>query len=536
MEIPTEFLSSPMQFRRTITAQWGEDGIIEEIFRRIGITSRYCVEFGAWDGQYLSNTWHLWHDLGWSAILIEGNHDRYQTLTNKIVGFPSVYAINKFVAAKGADSLDAILSTLSVPQSFDILSIDIDGDDYYIWNSLERFHPRVVVIEFNPTIPPNLEIVQAAGENFGASALAIAKLAATKGYGLLGCTDSNCIFVRHPEYESLGMVEPSLVDVFPAHHLTYVITSQDGVAFVSRQPTYMEIPTNRSVLATLRGLFAKPRGRPRLKSDKPLLPVCIKLNQSEGNKCSEGRGHRIWEIEQGPLSSLLAIIATVFSLVGRTFLAAGRHLHQTPQQRRVTPWFRDNGDKTLRLFYNLDENSTVVDLGGYEGQWSSDIYSMYRCSIHIFEPVTSFAENIERRFAGNSKIHIHRVALSDRKGVAKIGLNRDGSSIYKHTACIQDIALVRAADYLQAQGFDHIDLMKINIEGGEYDLLDHLIAAKCVAHIRNIQVQFHDFVPNARQRMQQIQSDLDRTHILTYQYPFVWENWQLRTVLSKAVP
>ena len=73
---------------------------------------------------------------------------------------------------------------------------------------------------------------------------------------------------------------------------------------------------------------------------------------------------------------------------------------------------------------------------------------------------------------------------------------------------------------------ERIDLMKMNIEGGEYDLLDHLIETGFIRNIENIQVQFHDFVPEAKQRMMKIQKELSKTHRLTYQYIFVWENWR----------
>jgi len=70
--------------------------------------------------------------------------------------------------------------------------------------------------------------------------------------------------------------------------------------------------------------------------------------------------------------------------------------------------------------------------------------------------------------------------------------------------------------------------MKINIEGSEYDLLEHLLETNYVKIIKNIQVQFHDFVPNAEKRMKRIQEKLQKTHYLTYQYPFVWENWRIK--------
>ena len=70
--------------------------------------------------------------------------------------------------------------------------------------------------------------------------------------------------------------------------------------------------------------------------------------------------------------------------------------------------------------------------------------------------------------------------------------------------------------------------MKINIEGAEYDLLEHLIDTGLISNIHNIQVQFHDFVSNAEQRMIMLQKELEKTHGLTYQYPFVWENWRVK--------
>lgn len=85
-----------------------------------------------------------------------------------------------------------------------------------------------------------------------------------------------------------------------------------------------------------------------------------------------------------------------------------------------------------------------------------------------------------------------------------------------------------ACDFFEENSIQRIDLMKINIEGAEYDLLDHLIQSGIVLRIKNIQVQFHDFVLDAERRMRCIQAGLACTHELTYQYPFVWENWRLK--------
>lgn len=201
----------------------------------------------------------------------------------------------------------------------------------------------------------------------------------------------------------------------------------------------------------------------------------------------------------------------------------------SPQQKRVIPWFKDNGDKTLRLNYDeLGVNSLVFDLGGYEGQWASDIYSKYRCRIFVFEPYQVYADNIKKRFSKNSNIRLFEIGLSAKSEERDLIISDDASSMYKAEGSKVRIKMQKTSEFFAAHQIDLIDLMKINIEGGEYDLLDHLISSNLVSRIKNIQVQFHDFIPDANSRMKNIQNELAKTHELTYQYKFVWENWRLK--------
>jgi FkbM family methyltransferase len=214
---------------------------------------------------------------------------------------------------------------------------------------------------------------------------------------------------------------------------------------------------------------------------------------------------------------------------GVLLIQAGSKIYQSPQQRVETHWIRDRGDKTLRLYYDLDGESIVFDLGGYEGQWASDIYGMYSCYIHVFEPVGEYVQRIEKRFSKNRKVIVHRFGLADETKLVKIAVDQDSSSMYKSGKRYVNAQLIRTADFLLENKIQAIDLMKINIEGGEYDLLEHLINIGYMPRIRNIQVQFHDFVPDAKRQMKNIQDVLRNTHYLTYQYPFIWENWRLNT-------
>lgn len=207
-------------------------------------------------------------------------------------------------------------------------------------------------------------------------------------------------------------------------------------------------------------------------------------------------------------------------------LLCGEDSLRAPLTEAERAWFQNQGDRTLRLNYELNEHSVVFDLGGYEGQWASDIFSRYCCRIHIFEPVSKFVDAIEKRFCQNRRIVVHRFGLADESKVVRLGIDADRSSSFKSTPETEEVRLVSASDFMAECHITFVDLMKINIEGAEYDLLDHLIDSGLVAQIGNLQVQFHAFVPAAQARRAQLQARLSVTHQMTYNYEFVWENWR----------
>jgi len=225
-------------YRANVTSQFGEDGIVAELLRRLGEGARCCVEFGAWDGRHFSNTWSLWHERGWSAVLIEGERDRAAALSAAAANFPSVKVVNAFVGWEGANRLDALLDTAGVAGPVDLMSIDIDGDDFHVFAALEKHLPRILLIEFNPTCPPEAELVQAKGGRFGSSASSVLKLVESKGYALAACTDTNLITVKAGEFPRLGIPAVNLANVAPRQHLSYLMTDYDGCAYLDRPPVY----------------------------------------------------------------------------------------------------------------------------------------------------------------------------------------------------------------------------------------------------------------------------------------------------------
>ncbi|GLD96531.1 hypothetical protein PINS_up005214 [Pythium insidiosum] len=193
-----------------VTSQGGEDGVIAQIFERLdeheaAPATRWCVEFGAWDGRHLSNTWNLLHEQPdrWSGVLIEADAARVNQMREMYRAHSNVTCVNSFVELDGDNTLDRILQRhAAVPKDVDLMSIDVDGADYHIWAELTEFRPKVIIIEFNPTIPNNVVYIQARSTNIyhGSSLAALIALAKQKGYELVSTTTFNAFFVDQRFY------------------------------------------------------------------------------------------------------------------------------------------------------------------------------------------------------------------------------------------------------------------------------------------------------------------------------------------------
>ncbi|URR34730.1 FkbM family methyltransferase [Thermosynechococcus sp. HN-54] len=201
-------------------------------------------------------------------------------------------------------------------------------------------------------------------------------------------------------------------------------------------------------------------------------------------------------------------------------------------QREVRRWFRDKGDSTLRLDYPLDTESIVLDVGGYKGDFTALIHEKFNCRVFVFEPVSVFYHICKKRFAGNAKITALNYGLSDTDEVSQVYIAQDSSSFYKRTSkASAEIAQLRnCATVFQELGLEKVDLMKINIEGGEYNLVRKLIDSNLIEKIKYLQIQFHNFVENSEEKRQNLRSQLTRTHIEMWNYEFVWESWQLKNI------
>jgi hypothetical protein len=178
-----------------VHSQGGEDGVLARLFEKIGVGNRYFVEFGACDGLHLSNTANLRLQHGWAGLLLEGSDRADGDLVKR--------------ERVDAENVESLFARYSVPEEFDLLSIDIDGNDYWVWKAITSYSPRVVIVEYNPFFRPMTAktIAYDPGHEWdkrryaayhGASLAAFHKLAHEKGYALVYTEPyfPNAIFVR----------------------------------------------------------------------------------------------------------------------------------------------------------------------------------------------------------------------------------------------------------------------------------------------------------------------------------------------------
>jgi hypothetical protein len=224
-------------YKKNVFSQFGEDGIIEEIFKRLNdVSDKKCCEFGAWDGKYFSNACNLITNHNYEAILIEANKRKFDELN---INFPDkkIIKINKFVNFSGENSLDNILENNFFNKDFDFLSIDIDGCDFWIFESLSKFTPKIICIEYNPSIPNKVEFVQKRDMkiNQGSSAKSIIDLGLKKNYFPIASTDTNIFFVHNKFKKKITNLDKfDINQLLPNSNDNYVYCGYDGTVFTSK--------------------------------------------------------------------------------------------------------------------------------------------------------------------------------------------------------------------------------------------------------------------------------------------------------------
>lgn len=193
-----------LRYGYKIYSQNDEDGIVAEIFRRIGVTGRTFVEFGVETGVEC-NTAKLLVE-GWRGLWIESNPQSAAAIRENCAPFIKERKLTLAESRVTAENINGMIADGGLRGEVDLLGIDIDSNDYWVWKAIDVIDPRVVVIEYNASLRPPLSLVvpyradgQWDGSNhYGASLEALVRLAAEKGYRIVGCSIAgvNAFFVR----------------------------------------------------------------------------------------------------------------------------------------------------------------------------------------------------------------------------------------------------------------------------------------------------------------------------------------------------
>lgn len=213
-----------LDFRSNEYSQFGEDGMIEKVLEWLGVESGLCVEFGAWDGYKFSNCARLW-TRGWAAVLMEGDQGKAGELAKNVKPYPKVKPVCRMVGIEPGTRWEEVEGA----QEADLVSIDVDGNDYWIFKASPR-GPKLYVVEYNTTMPAWLDLYTpyAADNYFGCSLGALDRVAHEKGYEYIGSTRSNGFFLRGDLLHKIPDLERDLKDAGNHEELVYLMTSFAG--------------------------------------------------------------------------------------------------------------------------------------------------------------------------------------------------------------------------------------------------------------------------------------------------------------------
>lgn len=237
----TETLAQPryadpkrlLRYGFKVYSQHDEDGIIQEIFRRIGASKRTFVEFGVETG-IECNTVKLLIE-GWRGLWIEANVQACRNISSTFDTFLKDRRLTLKQSLATAENINTLIKSADLDGEIDLLGIDIDFNDYWVWKAIEIVKPRVVVIEYNAGLRPPLSLTvpyqpnhAGGGTNFfGASLEALVRLGRQKGYRVVGCniSGSNAFFVRE-DLCADHFIEPATAEEHyepPRHFFSFLL-------------------------------------------------------------------------------------------------------------------------------------------------------------------------------------------------------------------------------------------------------------------------------------------------------------------------
>jgi FkbM family methyltransferase len=212
--------------------------------------------------------------------------------------------------------------------------------------------------------------------------------------------------------------------------------------------------------------------------------------------------------------------------------AASRELLEAVEYRRSMFDFMGatHRDPAILFEASIDADSTVVDAGAFVGEWTEEISRRYAPRVVAFEPAPMYWRVLQERVGSSPGVTCRQCALGRTDGTAVLSLDGPGSTLRPSDGSgptveveVRDVAAV-----LDELDVERVDLLKLNIEGGEFDVLERLIETGWVERIDDLLIQFHEGHRAAHRRRRRIRQVLTRSHVEVWDFPWVWERWRIR--------
>ena len=202
------------------------------------------------------------------------------------------------------------------------------------------------------------------------------------------------------------------------------------------------------------------------------------------------------------------------------------------KQRRNQPgavgdFWREGGNQ---LLYELPVTTggLIIDAGGYQGEWSAGMVSRYGCKSLLFEPVPEFFNHCQNFFKNNALVQVRKAALGGSNRRTRFNLLDNGTSEYRGDGNAQyiDVEVFDVAQLFTELAGVRVECFKLNIEGGEYEVLERLIETNNIVQCDSFLIQFHRQPANYESRYKNIVNELQKTHTINWCYEMVWEKWE----------
>jgi FkbM family methyltransferase len=230
---------------------------------------------------------------------------------------------------------------------------------------------------------------------------------------------------------------------------------------------------------------------------------------------------RFYRMFRGAYFGTIALAARPITAIADT----ARYIAGDPEASHGR-FIRDRAIERLYDFRHLAESGVVVDGGGYVGDWTACVTKECNPHVIVYEPIPEFSRRIVDRFARNPKVEVRPIGLGSKSEARRFAIAGDASGMFAASGVSTMLRVVDAHE--EFSRLRRIDLLKLNIEGGEYEVLERLVEAGTISKVVRLHVQFHLSVPQAVRRYRRLRRRLNQTHRLVWRYPFVWEEWCLR--------